>query len=179
MKRKKSAPIIAKDSSEILELKEAIKNNSSKRMHIRYMVILNHLEGYTSRDIATSQNIDEHTVGKYIRAYKQRGLDGLIMGKSTGKPKFLTAQQEKNLLEIVTTKTPDEVGFKNRKNWDCKIIAQWILNTYGIQYQQRSILDVLHRLNLSYTRPTYTLEKAKPEQQEQFRQNFEVLKKTD
>lgn len=27
------------------------------------------------------------------------------------------------------------------------------------KYKQRSILDVLRRLNLSYTRPTYTLEK--------------------
>ena len=41
------------------------------------------------------------------------------------------------------------------------------------------MLQVLHRLNLSYTRPTYTLEKADIEKQENFKQDFEVLKKSD
>ncbi len=50
--------------------------------------------------IAKTQNIVEHTVGKYIRAYKQHGLDGLVMGKSSGKPKFLTVEQEKLGLQL-------------------------------------------------------------------------------
>lgn len=37
---------------------------------------------------------------------------------------------------------------------------------------------VLHRLNLSYTRPTYVLERAYKMKQEQFRSDFETLKKT-
>ncbi|GAU78336.1 hypothetical protein F3D3_2969 [Fusibacter sp. 3D3] len=55
------------------------------------------------------------------------------MGRSTGKPKFLNDDQEKKLFEVVTTKTPNEVGFENRKNWDCNLIAHWILNTYGVK----------------------------------------------
>jgi len=39
------------------------------------------------------------------------------------------------------------------------------------------MIDVLHRLNLSYTRPTYTLAKADPQKQEEFKQEFELLKK--
>ena len=39
------------------------------------------------------------------------------------------------------------------------------------------MLQVLYRLDLSYTRPTYTLAKADPEKQEAFKQDFEVLKK--
>lgn len=37
---------------------------------------------------------------------------------------------------------------------------------------------VLHRLNLSYTRPTYVLAKADKIKQEKFKEDFEVLKKT-
>lgn len=37
---------------------------------------------------------------------------------------------------------------------------------------------ILHRLNLSYTRPTYVLKKADKEKQESFKQDFEELKKT-
>lgn len=38
--------------------------------------------------------------------------------------------------------------------------------------------EVLHRLNLSYTRPTYVMKKADKEKQEEFKRNFESLKKT-
>jgi putative transposase len=41
------------------------------------------------------------------------------------------------------------------------------------------MLQVFHRLNLSYTRPTYTLAKADKEKQEAFKQEFEDLKKLD
>lgn len=41
------------------------------------------------------------------------------------------------------------------------------------------MLQALHRLNLRYTRPTYTLEKADSEKQEAFKQDFEVLKKSN
>lgn len=36
---------------------------------------------------------------------------------------------------------------------------------------------MLHRLNLSYTRPTYVLKKADKEKQEEFKVTFEGLKK--
>jgi len=38
------------------------------------------------------------------------------------------------------------------------------------------MLDALHRLGLSYTRPTYTLAKADPQKQEEFKKDFEFLK---
>lgn len=34
----------------------------------------------------------------------------------------------------------------------------------------------MYRMDLSFTRPTYTLSKADPQKQEQFKQNFELLK---
>jgi len=39
------------------------------------------------------------------------------------------------------------------------------------------MLYVLYRLNLSFTRPTYTLAKADPQKQEEFKEKFELLKK--
>jgi transposase len=167
------------NNPEIQNLKKAIKENNNKRMHIRYMVIYHYLEGYTNLEIAAIENICNHTVGSYINSYKGHGLEGLVMGKSSGAPRFLNAEQEKNLVEVITTKTPDEVGFPLRKNWDCNIVCQWVHTNFNIKYSQRGILQVLHRHNLSYTRPTYTLAKADPIKQEAFKQEFEVLKKLD
>ena len=38
--------------------------------------------------------------------------------------------------------------------------------------------DVFYRLKLSYTRPTYTLAKADPVKQEEFKERLEPIKKT-
>jgi putative transposase len=118
-----------------------------------------------------------HTVGNYVNSYKQHGIEGLKMGKPTGCPCFLTKEQEAELYELITTKTPDEVSFGYRKNWNANILCKWVSDNFNVQYSNRGMLQVLHRLNLSYTSPTYTLAKADPEKQEAFKLEFEVLKK--
>lgn len=167
------------EKEEIRELKRALRSTQNKRMHIRYNVILLHLKHYTNQHIARIMDLDPHTVAQYINNYKQRGLEGLIMGKSTGCPRLLTPEQEKVLYEVIATKTPDQVGFGKRKNWNSNIACQWVKEQFNIDYSKRGMLDVLHRLGLSYTHPTYTLEKANPEKQELFREEFEGLKKID
>jgi putative transposase len=124
-------------------------------------------------------DLDSHTIARYINNYKRLGVDGLIMGKSTGCPRLLTQEQEKSLYDVIVTKTPDQVGFGKRKNWNANIARQWVSDQFKINYSKRGMLDVLHRLGLSYTHPTYTLEKADPEKQELFKEEFERLKKTD
>ena len=39
------------------------------------------------------------------------------------------------------------------------------------------MLNLLHRIKVSYTRPTYSLAKADPEKQEKFREELESIKK--
>jgi transposase len=70
------------------------------------------------------------------------------------------------------------VGFDGIKNWTAKVACLWVQKEFGIPYKVNSMLVLFHRLNLSYTRPTYVLAKADPEKQEQFKKDFEVLKKT-
>jgi transposase len=163
---------------EIQAVKKAIKENKNLRMHKRYMVILYHLEGYLNYEIAKLELLCANTVGTYINNYKKHGLDGLIMSHSTGAPRFLSSDQEETLVETITTKTPDEVGFVARKNWTIELIRQWVIKAFNVTFSHRGMADVLYRLNLSYTRPTYVLKNADPIKQENFKQDFEVLKKT-
>lgn len=159
------------------ELKAAIKNNRDKSMHVRYMVIYHHLKGETNVDIANIFNVCAHTAGNYIRKYKTNGLSSLVPAPKSGAPKFLSKEQEEKLKEIITLNTPDNVGFPNRKNWNTSLAMQWVNNNFNIEYSRSGMLKVLHRLDLSFTKPTYTLAKADPMKQEEFKVSFEVLKK--
>lgn len=166
------------NNSEIQNIKKAMKETKNKRMYQRYMVILYHLQGYTNNHISDIIDLCAHTVGTYIKKYKTQGISGLEMGHSPGAPRNPNSEQEKKLVEIITTKTPDEVGFSPRKNWTVAIIRQWVIDNFGVKYSPRGMTEVVYRLNLSYTRPTYTMAKADLKKQEDFKNEFEVLKKS-
>lgn len=78
----------------------------------------------------------------------------------------------------IINKTPDNLGFESKKNWTIEIVRQWVIREFGIEMCHKGIAVVLHRLNLSYTRPTYVLKKADKEKQEKFKNDFDTLKKT-
>ncbi len=171
--------ILLKDNADaqIQEIKAAIKNNNDERMHIKYLVILNHLHGLQNVDIAINLDLCAHTVGTYIRKYKEGGLDNLVPAPKSGAPRLLSKEQEQRLIDVITTHTPDEVGFESRKNWNRPLIREWVKTNFGVEYSNTGMLYVLYRLNLSFTRPTYTLAKADPQKKEEFKQKFELLKK--
>lgn len=165
-------------NAQMQELKKAIKNNQNKRIHIRYMVIYHYLKGESNVNISNMFNVCAHTVGTYIKKYKAKGIEALLPAPKSGAPRFMTENQESKLKEIIAFSTPDTVGFPNRKNWNASLAMQWVKSNFGIEYSHSGMLKVLHRLNLSFTKPTYTLAKADLQKQEEFKDSFEVLKKS-
>lgn len=162
---------------EIPALKKAMKETKDKRLYQRYIAIYLNLKGYSKLDIANLEGLNNHTIGIYIKNYKQSGLIGLLMKRSPGAPILLSEEQEVILAEVITKQTPDQVGFPNRKNWYINIAQQQIKDSFGVEYSHSGTAVLLHRLNLSFTRPTYTLAKADPQKQQEFRQNFDLLNK--
>ena len=165
------------DTKEIQEIKKVMKSRNDKRLYQRYITILNHLRGEDNRAISNILGLCEHTIGKYIKIYKEKGIKGLKLSHSPGTPKKLSDEQEKELVETIIEKTPDQVGYPNKKNWRVSIIRNYIKDKFNVEYSDSGARDLLHRLNLSYTRPTYTLAKADIEKQNEFKQEFELLKK--
>lgn len=163
---------------DIKNLKAALKKTKNIRMHKRYSILLLHFQGFTNKKIAEMQGLEPHAVGNYIRDYKLNGLAGVEMKYSTGAPKKLSEEQEAQMIEVITNNTPDEVGFDGRKNWTIEIIRQWVIIEFKVKISHSGMAKILHRLNLSYTRPNYVLAKADKAKQEKFKEDFEVLKKT-
>jgi len=163
---------------EMQAIQRLLRSTKDPVMYRKYLVIRLHMKGLTNKHIAEIVALDRKTVGIYIRKYILWGVDELIPKKSPGRPCFLTKEQEQQIYNAISEKTPDEEGFEGIKNWTAKIACLWVFQQFGVQYQVNGMLDLFHRLKLSYTRPTYVLAKADPEKQEQFRKDFEVVKKT-
>ena len=159
-------------------LKQAIEATNSKRMFIRYQAVQLHLQGHKHVEIAPIIGKHAHTVSKYIKDFKNQGIEGLMPKCQEGAFCKLTQHQEETLVDTISRNTPDQVGLKPFKNWNCKLIVAWVFSAFKITYSITGMRDLLHRLGFSYTRPTYVLAKADSEKQAKFIEEFKTTKKT-
>lgn len=66
---------------------------------------------------------------------KKFGLNGLTIGHSSGVPRLLNDEQEKERIQTITHSEPDEVAFIARKNWTIELIRQWGINAFQCHFQ--------------------------------------------
>lgn len=162
---------------EIQAVKAAIKSTKDKRMFERYQAILMYLHGVKYDRISIIIGKSTASIGHYVKAYREGGLDGLAMGQSPGRPPFLSQEQEEELRQLLIESRPADVGFPAEMNWTSFLVRDWIEREFDVRYSDRGVRKLLRLLGFSYTKPTYTLAKADPAKQEAFKIEFEDVKK--
>lgn len=164
--------------NEYPHLLQASKNERNVKQKKRYDAVLLYMEGYSRSQIAEILHIPHRTVCSHIASYQKGGMEALLLIKQPGAPKKLTDEQEQLLMDIISTQTPEEAGVGIFANWTSSLACALAKERFGVTFSDRGMRNLFERIGLSYTRPTYTLEKADPEKQEQFREEFETIKKT-
>lgn len=162
---------------QIKEIEAAFSTTKNATLLRKYHAIFLSTQGYTNLAISKMLQMTPGTIGIYINTYQKDGLDGLIPIKPSGRPSFMSTEQEEALYAVVRDQTPHEVGFKGRYNWTAKLASAWLENEFGILYAESSMLQVLHQIGLSYSRPSYTLAKADKKKQWQFKEELKNEKK--
>jgi transposase len=164
---------------EIQAIKAAMKATKNKRMFERYQTILLHLHGVKYDQIAFIVGRSAVTIGSYVKAYRAHGLNGLVLGESPGRPSFLSKEQEEQVRRLLIEQRPCDVGFPSEMNWTAPLLRDWIHREFSVTYSERGTRKLLHLLGFSFTKPTYTLALADPQKQEQFKEDFNAVKKID
>ena len=159
------------------DIKRLLRKTKDTVLYRKYQTIFLHMDGLSNTRIAEIVLVDRKTVGVYINQYIEGGIDALVPKKPPGRPRLLTEEQELQVYATISNNTPEDVGFDGIKNWTAKIACLWVTQKFGVKYSVNGMLDLFHRLNLSYTRPTYVLAKADPEAQKRFKEHFEDVKK--
>lgn len=166
-------------SSEKEQLIQAMRQTTDKRLYERYLAVLLHLEGKTQQEVADILHRTRKTIGEYVHSYREGGLNELALDHSPGKPRFLTPEQEQQLAEVLNNQSPDASGFEAKSTWTLKLVASYVEREFGSTFTEKGISKVLHRLGFSYTKATYTLANADPEEQAHFKENvLPALKKS-
>ena len=97
---------------------------------------------------------------------------------SPGRSSATDPEATRRIEASIVNQVPADVGFTAKFNWTLQLIADYIERTYGHQYSLRGVSKVMEHMNMSFTKPTYTLAAADPIKQQQFvDETFAALKK--
>lgn len=148
-------------------LQEAHHSSRFRKSADRIKAILLLDEGFSYQQIARILLLDDMTIRRYEKEYKQNGIDGLLECHYQGSVGLLTKKQEKELTTYLRANIYQTV----------KSVVSHIHDTYGLNYSIEGMTHLLHRLNFSYKKTKVIPGKHNSEKQEQFKKEYTDLKK--
>ena len=154
---------------EIRKLKEMARKAHDARQRRQYDIVRLYLEGRKKPEIAEIMDMSLQGIYNVLNKHKANGIEGLLLGKAKGRERKMSAEQESELCKVISEKLPKDVGLEPFCNWTAPLACKYVKDHFGIDFSERGMRDVFYRLKLSYTRPTYTLAKADPVKQEEFK----------
>ena len=123
--------------------------------------------GWTQQAVSEALLLDDRTLRRYVQAYRQGGIDGLLESHCCGSVCRLDdcqlAQLDEHLRHTLYVDTRD--------------IQKYIKHTLGITYSVSGVTHLLKRLDYVYKKPKHIPGKADRQAQEAFLAEYEKLKK--
>src|SRR5689334_21687030 len=89
-------------------------------------------DGWTQKDVAAFVGVHPVTVAKWVARYRAEGDDGPRAKPTPGRPRFLTADQERQVLSWLAEK-PTAHGFRTDL-WTARRVAHLIRGRFGVAF---------------------------------------------
>lgn len=131
---------------------------------MRRLAVQRMSEGERPAEVAASFGMHRSWAFKCRAAVRGRGkgLRALKSTKSTGRPRKLSAAQERQIFRWVNGKNPQQYGF-DFGLWTRKIVQQLVLQSFGRRLSLASIGTTLSRLGLTAQKPLQRAYQRDPE----------------
>lgn len=156
---------LTSDEREVLV--EAHRAERVKKRADRIKTVM-YLDGGKSYDeIAKLLFLDDGTVRRYEKEYREGGLDALIEDHYQGGTSNLSTAEESELKQYLADNT------KHR----AKDICEHVEETYGVAYTAEGLVHLLHRLGFVYKKTKQVPGKADPKKQEEFLAEYQKIKR--
>lgn len=151
---------------EVRDLKLTHKQTREKRLADRIKAVLYVHFGLSYTEIAKLLLFDEVTVRRYVKQFKEKGIDGLLECRYAGGQTRLNSTQEKEL----------KIFLRDNTKRTAKEIAEYIYTTYAVKFSLIGVTKLLHRLGFSYKKPKIIPGKAERVKQEVFLEKYKEIK---
>jgi transposase len=108
-------------------------------------------EGHSQESVAGLLGIHPGTLNRWVRMAREGGADALKAKPTPGRPRKLTARQEKAVLNWVG-KSPTRYGFPDEL-WTSRRLASLVEQRFGVHFNSNYLVEWLTLRGLSAQKP--------------------------
>jgi transposase len=157
-------------------LQGLFRSTQDRKLRDRLQIVLLAHRGRARKDIAADLGIHRIGVTRWLNAYCERGLDGLLPKKAKGKTAKIPAAMADEIRRWVIG-GPAACGL-DRANWTHEELADHLTKTHGIKTSRSAMHRFCSRIDIRPYRPTYRFLRADPAKQEKAKEDLAGLKKS-
>jgi transposase len=156
-------------------LEKLFRSTQDRKLRDRLQIVLMAYRGRRRNDIAEDLGIHRIGVTRWLNAYCERGLDGLMPRKAKGcAPRIPAAMTDEIRLWVI--EGPAKQGL-DRANWTHDELADHLFKKHGIKTSRAAMHRFCSKVGIRPYRPTYRYLRGDPVKQEQARKDLAALKK--
>lgn len=152
---------------QITTLRLAHKGIKGKKLADRIKAIMLLNKGFSYTQTAEVLMLDEVTLRRYERQYKEKDIDGLLECRYCGGKSRLSVLQQEALETYLVSKTLTAASQ----------IRKYIQQTYGKTYSLIGVTKLLHRMGFAYKKPKIAPGNVSIVLQQAFLRRYEGIKK--
>lgn len=158
------------------ELQRAIKSAEKPQIYRRLLTIRLSAEGKTVNELANLFQLQPLTIRRYIHAYNENGLSGLIPAKKPGRTPLLCWNKEQWLNLLHQPPASFSLLYSSYQNWTLEQLAEYFKVYHGLSVTPQAIWYALRRHKINMGRSQLKVTSPDPEYTVK-RQRVEKLKK--
>ena len=132
-------------------LKRMFKKATTKKEATRFQACIKRKRGKSIRAIAIDLEVPYATVHRQLEKIGRDGLDALPDKEKPGAPCRLDKKERRQLYRIVAG-SPKKYGFEGG-TWTAKRLIVVVKDKFGVEYTERGMQVLLHRIGLSSRTP--------------------------
>jgi transposase len=148
------------------QLQTLARRQKQAKLRIRWQAIVLAKKGKTAPQIAGSLGVAPRSVQQWVQNYNRQGVDGLTDRPRSGRPPWLTPDQQQRLRERLDAGPKIEDGVCSLRAADVRQIVE---KEFGVLYTLKGVYKLLHRLGYSYLCPRPRHKLADASAQEAFK----------
>jgi transposase len=162
-------------TAEVQRLEAEFRSTEDRKLRDRLQIVLLAHKGRKHEDIATDLCVNRRSVQRWLNAYCEHGLVGLVPRKARGKNPGIPASMAEEIKRWVI-EGPAKQGL-DRANWTHEELADHLLKTKSIKTSRSAMHRFCSKIGIRPYRPTYRYLRGDPAKQAKAREDLAELKK--
>ena len=157
------------DNGSIEELKAVSRIGSSETAQ-RCTAIQFLLTGVPRENVCAALMVTERAVRKWVKAYNDKGIDGLIVKKRPGRTAIINGEDASDLAELIAHPENAE-----REFWTAKAFHGYLSETYNVECSYQTVVRFFHQQGYALKVPQPWPDRQDEEQRLEFVEELQRL----